>query len=122
MSGYNTLWVPGTDHAGIATQTVVEKKLWREQKQTRHDIGKPYAHHACIAQLASVPNCNNPTRASTPRLDLLMSDGIRQGSAASAYKCSTAPCLVSAFAAGVQGGRRSWVRCTSGWTSTAARS
>lgn len=39
MSGYNTLWVPGTDHAGIATQTVVEKKLQKEQGITRHDIG-----------------------------------------------------------------------------------
>lgn len=39
MSGYNTLWVPGTDHAGIATQTVVEKKIAREQGKTRHDIG-----------------------------------------------------------------------------------
>ena len=40
MSGYNTLWVPGTDHAGIATQTVVEKMLLRERGQTRHDIGR----------------------------------------------------------------------------------
>eukprot|EP00877_Chromochloris_zofingiensis_P001129 jgi/Chrzof1/11016/Cz05g20150.t1 len=40
MSGYNTLWVPGTDHAGIATQTVVEKKLQKEQGITRHDIGR----------------------------------------------------------------------------------
>ncbi|EFN58150.1 hypothetical protein CHLNCDRAFT_141931 [Chlorella variabilis] len=40
MSGYNTLWVPGTDHAGIATQTVVEKKIAREQGKTRHDIGR----------------------------------------------------------------------------------
>ena len=40
MSGYNCLWVPGTDHAGIATQTVVEKKIMREQKKTRHDIGE----------------------------------------------------------------------------------
>ena len=39
MSGYNTLWVPGTDHAGIATQTVVEKKLARERGVTRHDLG-----------------------------------------------------------------------------------
>ena len=39
MSGYNTLWVPGTDHAGIATQTVVEKKIMREQGKTRHDVG-----------------------------------------------------------------------------------
>lgn len=40
MSGYNALWVPGTDHAGIATQTVVEKKLQREKKVSRHDLGR----------------------------------------------------------------------------------
>lgn len=40
MSGRNALWVPGTDHAGIATQVVVEKKLMREQGKTRHDIGR----------------------------------------------------------------------------------
>jgi valyl-tRNA synthetase len=39
MRGRNALWVPGTDHAGIATQTVVEKKLQREGK-TRHDLGR----------------------------------------------------------------------------------
>ncbi|KAI5005418.1 hypothetical protein ZWY2020_032661 [Hordeum vulgare] len=37
---YNALWVPGVDHAGIATQVVVEKKLMRERKLTRHDIGR----------------------------------------------------------------------------------
>ncbi|OMO97080.1 Aminoacyl-tRNA synthetase, class Ia, partial [Corchorus capsularis] len=40
MSGYNALWVPGMDHAGMATQVVVEKKLMRERKLTRHDIGR----------------------------------------------------------------------------------
>ena len=40
MSGYNTVWVPGTDHAGIATQTVVEKKLQKERHVTRHDLGE----------------------------------------------------------------------------------
>ncbi|XP_052146123.1 valine--tRNA ligase, mitochondrial 1-like [Oryza glaberrima] len=40
MSGYNALWVPGVDHAGIATQVVVEKKLMRERNLTRHDIGR----------------------------------------------------------------------------------
>lgn len=39
MSGKNTLWQPGTDHAGIATQTVVERQLG-EQGITRHDIGR----------------------------------------------------------------------------------
>lgn len=40
MKGDRTLWLPGTDHAAIATQTVVEKKLLREKKQTRHDLGR----------------------------------------------------------------------------------
>ncbi|MCS6949840.1 MAG: valine--tRNA ligase [bacterium] len=39
MQGYNTLCVPGTDHAGIATQNVVEKQLRREGL-TRHDLGR----------------------------------------------------------------------------------
>lgn len=40
MKGKSALWVPGCDHAGIATQVVVEKKLWREEKISRHDIGR----------------------------------------------------------------------------------
>jgi valyl-tRNA synthetase len=40
MKGLTTLWVPGCDHAGIATQVVVEKKLWRENKLTRYDLGR----------------------------------------------------------------------------------
>jgi valyl-tRNA synthetase len=39
MSGQNTLWVPGTDHAGIATQIVVERQL-DAQKVSRHDLGR----------------------------------------------------------------------------------
>lgn len=39
MRGHNTLWVPGTDHAGIATQIVVERKLQGEGK-SRHDLGR----------------------------------------------------------------------------------
>ena len=40
MQGFNTCWIPGTDHAGIATQSVVEKKLYKEEGKTRHDIGR----------------------------------------------------------------------------------
>ncbi len=40
MEGYNTLWVPGTDHAGIATQIKVEEVLRREKGLSRHDIGR----------------------------------------------------------------------------------
>jgi valyl-tRNA synthetase len=39
MKGDNTLWVPGTDHAGIATQMVVERELKKEGK-SRHDLGR----------------------------------------------------------------------------------
>ena len=40
MSGYETLWLPGCDHAGIATQSVVEKQLWKKEQKTRHDLGR----------------------------------------------------------------------------------
>jgi len=40
MMGHNTLWVPGTDHAGIATQAVVEKRIKQEEGKTRHEIGR----------------------------------------------------------------------------------
>src|SRR5436190_21637055 len=40
MQGYNTLWMPGTDHAGIATQAVVERRLLEEEKKTRRDLGR----------------------------------------------------------------------------------
>jgi valyl-tRNA synthetase len=38
MKGFCSLWVPGTDHAGIATQSVVEKKLLKEQGKYRSDF------------------------------------------------------------------------------------
>ncbi|KZF26102.1 valyl-tRNA synthetase-like protein [Xylona heveae TC161] len=41
MKGLTTLWLPGCDHAGISTQSVVENMLWRRQKKTRHDLGRP---------------------------------------------------------------------------------
>jgi valyl-tRNA synthetase len=39
MRGFNTAWIPGTDHAGIATQIVVERQL-QDKGQTRHDLGR----------------------------------------------------------------------------------
>ena len=39
MEGYNTLWLPGTDHAGIATQNVVEREIAKEGK-SRYDLGR----------------------------------------------------------------------------------
>jgi valyl-tRNA synthetase len=40
MQGYDCLWMPGTDHAGIGTQAVVEKRLLEEERKTRHDLGR----------------------------------------------------------------------------------
>ncbi|NOX58986.1 MAG: valine--tRNA ligase [Planctomycetes bacterium] len=40
MMGHNTLWLPGTDHAGIATQAVVERRIKADEGKTRHDIGR----------------------------------------------------------------------------------
>ena len=40
MDGKEVLWLPGTDHAGIATQVVVEKQIKKEERKTRHDLGR----------------------------------------------------------------------------------
>jgi len=40
MQGRKTLWLPGMDHAGIATQAVVERRLFEEEGKTRHDVGR----------------------------------------------------------------------------------
>lgn len=47
MEGNNTLWQTGTDHAGIATQMVVERKIAAEEGKTRHD----YGHEAFINKI-----------------------------------------------------------------------
>ena len=40
MEGFRTLWLPGTDHAGIATQVKVEKELRKQEGISRHDLGR----------------------------------------------------------------------------------
>ena len=40
MRGFRTLWLPGTDHAAIATQSVVEKQIKKEDGKSRHDLGR----------------------------------------------------------------------------------
>ena len=40
MKGKTTAWIPGMDHAGISTQSVVEKMLWKTEGKTRHDLGR----------------------------------------------------------------------------------
>jgi valyl-tRNA synthetase len=40
MSGYRSLWLPGTDHAAIATQSKVEKEIQKSEGKSRHDLGR----------------------------------------------------------------------------------
>jgi valyl-tRNA synthetase len=40
MRGHRTLWLPGTDHAAIATQSKVEAEIYKKEKKTRHDLGR----------------------------------------------------------------------------------
>jgi valyl-tRNA synthetase len=40
MQGFEVLWLPGTDHAGVGTQTAVEKNLRQTENKTRHDLGR----------------------------------------------------------------------------------
>src|SRR6267378_2044540 len=40
MQGFEVLWLPGMDHAGVGTQTAVEKYLRKTEKKTRHDLGR----------------------------------------------------------------------------------
>ncbi|MEK7170451.1 MAG: valine--tRNA ligase [Patescibacteria group bacterium] len=40
MRGFKTLWLPGTDHAAIATQARVEKDIYKAEKKSRHDLGR----------------------------------------------------------------------------------
>jgi valyl-tRNA synthetase len=40
MLGKTTLFAPGFDHAGISTQSVVEKRLYKTEGKTRHDLGR----------------------------------------------------------------------------------
>ena len=59
MHGDAVIWIPGLDHAGIATQTVVEKKLSKERGLTRHDLGREafvdevWAWHGACGRLAN---------------------------------------------------------------------
>ncbi|MBN2038159.1 MAG: class I tRNA ligase family protein, partial [Chitinispirillaceae bacterium] len=67
MAGFETLWMPGTDHAGIATQNVVERALAAEKK-TRHDLGREKfiekvwqwkaEHHATISNQLKKLGCS----------------------------------------------------------------
>ena len=66
MSGFRTLWVPGTDHAGIATQMVVERQLAKEGVR-RQDLGRERVHRAGLGVAAGVRG-HDPRAAAPSRL------------------------------------------------------
>ncbi|MEK9200918.1 MAG: valine--tRNA ligase [Patescibacteria group bacterium] len=47
MNGSPTLWLPGVDHAGIQTQVTFEKKLLKDEKKSRHDLGRDEFYKRC---------------------------------------------------------------------------
>ena len=61
MRGDNTLWVPGTDHAGIATQIVVERQL-EAQKVSRHDLGRKQLRREACGSGRSSPARPSPNQ------------------------------------------------------------
>lgn len=48
MRGFTTLFVPGFDHAGISTQSVVEKRLAKAENLSRHDLGRVKFLERCM--------------------------------------------------------------------------
>ena len=55
MLGKTTLFVPGFDHAGISTQSVVEKRLYKTSGKTRHDLGREKFLDTVVAILGDLP-------------------------------------------------------------------
>ena len=70
MRGRAVSWIPGLDHAGIATQVVVEKKLMKEQGKTRHDLGRSAFVEAVWEWKANAADkITSQTRQMAPLLD-----------------------------------------------------
>lgn len=66
MQGFCTLWVPGTDHAGIATQIKVEEMLRKEQGLSRYDLGREKFIDSGCARMRPLCRCVQPLRRREP--------------------------------------------------------
>lgn len=87
MLGKSTLWIPGTDHAGIATQNVVERKLKKEGK-TKYDLGREEfikltwkvtnEHHATIIEQLERIGCSCDWQRERFTLDEGLSNAVRE--------------------------------------------
>jgi valyl-tRNA synthetase len=83
MQGCNTLWQPGTDHAGIATQMVVERQLAAEGK-TRHDLGRESVHRKGVGVEGGIRRHDHPPVAAPGRLGGLVARTLHDGRGLSA--------------------------------------
>ena len=78
MLGENTLWVPGTDHAGIATQIVVERQL-DAQGMSRHDLGREEFLEARVGVEAGIRLDHHESGAAPRRIDRLVARILHDG-------------------------------------------
>jgi valyl-tRNA synthetase len=93
MMGDNTLWMPGTDHAGIATQSVVEKRLKELEGKTRHDIGREALVERILAVERPVPGAHYHASSSA-----WAAAAIGIGSASRWTRSARGPCATRSFA------------------------
>lgn len=68
MQGKNTLWQVGTDHAGIATQMVVERKIAAEEGKTRHDYETRCVYRQNLAVESGIRRHHYPSDAPSRQL------------------------------------------------------
>ena len=87
MQGYNALWMPGTDHAGIATQAVVERRLRDEEKKTRHDLGREELVQPHLAMEGAVREAH-----SRPAQANWVAAATGSGRASRSMQCVRGPC------------------------------
>ena len=71
MQGYSTLWVPGTDHAGIATQIKVEETLRKNENLTRYDLGREFGIGSINTETVSSTSSKSSARLVTGRESVL---------------------------------------------------
>ena len=77
MQGFEVLWLPGMDHAGIGTQTAVEKYLRKTENKTRHDLGREEFCVACCDGRTSMAASSSNSLSASAVHAIGRSSGIR---------------------------------------------
>ena len=87
MDGFNALWVPGTDHAGIATQVKVEQQLAQEGK-TKEDLGRERVHRARVGMEGAVGRHDHPPAQAARRIVRLVARALHDGRGTLRRRCA----------------------------------